>query len=71
MFGADAVEEMVGGAEGNRAGGEADARLDAAGAEMEALGYQAVVLPSTSPAHAGMTFEEKLARWRAALDTAA
>lgn len=39
--------------------------------EMEALGYQAVVLPSTSPAHAGMTFEEKLARWRAALDTAA
>lgn len=39
--------------------------------EMEALGYEAVVLPSTSPAHAGMTFEEKLARWRAALDTAA
>jgi TDG/mug DNA glycosylase family protein len=39
--------------------------------ETEALGYQAVVLPSTSPAHAGMTFEEKLARWRAALDTAA
>jgi hypoxanthine-DNA glycosylase len=35
--------------------------------EMEALGYEAVVLPSTSPAHAGMTFEEKLARWRAAL----
>jgi len=26
-----------------------------------------VVLPSTSPAHAGMPFEEKLARWRAAL----
>ena len=35
--------------------------------EMEALGYDAVVLPSTSPAHAGMRFEEKLARWRAAL----
>lgn len=35
--------------------------------EMEALGYEAVVLPSTSPAHAGMTFEQKLARWRAAL----
>lgn len=35
--------------------------------EMEALGYEAVVLPSTSPAHAGMRFEEKLARWRAAL----
>ena len=25
------------------------------------------ILPSTSPAHAGMKFEEKLARWRAAL----
>ncbi|MBI5898897.1 MAG: DNA-deoxyinosine glycosylase [Rhodocyclales bacterium] len=37
--------------------------------EMEALGYEAVVLPSTSPAHAGMSFEEKLARWRAALHT--
>jgi G:T/U-mismatch repair DNA glycosylase len=36
---------------------------------MEALGYEAVVLPSTSPAHAGMTFEEKLARWRATLQT--
>lgn len=35
--------------------------------EMEVLGYEAVVLPSTSPAHAGMRFEEKLARWRAAL----
>lgn len=39
--------------------------------EMEALGCEAVVLPSTSPAHAGMRFEEKLVRWRAALDTAA
>ena len=35
--------------------------------EVEALGYQAVVLPSTSPAHAGMRFEEKLARWLEAL----
>ena len=35
--------------------------------EMEGLGYDAVVLPSTSPAHAGMRFEDKLARWRAGL----
>ena len=35
--------------------------------EVEALGFEAMVLPSTSPAHAGMTFEQKLARWRAAL----
>ncbi len=35
--------------------------------EVEAMGFEAVVLPSTSPAYAGMTFEEKLVRWRAAL----
>jgi hypoxanthine-DNA glycosylase len=35
--------------------------------EVEALGFAALVLPSTSPAHAGMDFEEKLALWRAAL----
>ncbi len=37
--------------------------------EMQALGYETRVLPSTSPAHAGMRFEEKLARWREALQT--
>lgn len=35
--------------------------------EAEALGYEAKVLPSTSPANAGMSFAEKLARWQAAL----
>ncbi len=35
--------------------------------EIEALGFEVVVLPSTSPAHAGMGFVEKLARWDAAL----
>ena len=37
--------------------------------EVEALGFEALILPSTSPAHAGMGFAEKLARWRAALQT--
>ena len=35
--------------------------------EVEAAGFDVVVLPSTSPANAGMRYEEKLARWREAL----
>lgn len=35
--------------------------------EVEAMGFAGLVLPSTSPAHAGMSFDEKLAHWRAAL----
>ncbi|MES2758238.1 MAG: DNA-deoxyinosine glycosylase [Pseudomonadota bacterium] len=32
--------------------------------EFEAAGYRTVVLPSTSPAHASLSFDFKLARWR-------
>lgn len=35
--------------------------------EVEALGFEALVLPSTSPANAGCSFERKLLAWRAAL----
>lgn len=35
--------------------------------EIAGLGFETRVLPSTSPAHAGMRFEEKLAEWRAGL----
>lgn len=35
--------------------------------EVEAMGFETEVLPSTSPAHAGMRFAEKLASWRAAM----
>jgi G:T/U-mismatch repair DNA glycosylase len=31
------------------------------------MGFEALILPSTSPAHAGMRFEEKLARWHRGL----
>ena len=39
--------------------------------EVEAMGFEVEVLPSTSPAHAGMSFEQKLARWREGLQIAA
>jgi hypoxanthine-DNA glycosylase len=33
--------------------------------QFAAQGYRTVVLPSSSPAHAALTFERKLAAWRA------
>ena len=39
--------------------------------DVEALGWEALILPSTSPAHAGMGFAEKAARWLAALQQGA
>jgi G:T/U-mismatch repair DNA glycosylase len=33
---------------------------------MQALGYQTTVLPSSSPAHASLGFEEKLRLWQQA-----
>lgn len=35
--------------------------------QFAAAGYATAVLPSSSPAHAGRSFEQKLALWRAAL----
>jgi double-stranded uracil-DNA glycosylase len=35
--------------------------------QLQALGYEAVVLPSTSPANASRSFERKLSALRAAL----
>jgi len=35
--------------------------------QLQALGYQTIVLPSTSPANASWNFERKLAAWRDAL----
>jgi double-stranded uracil-DNA glycosylase len=36
--------------------------------DLRPSGLELLVLPSTSPAFAAMSFEDKLARWRAALD---
>jgi hypoxanthine-DNA glycosylase len=36
--------------------------------QFEQAGYRTVVLPSSSPAHMAMTFEQKLAVWRRLLD---
>ena len=38
--------------------------------DFEAAGYRTAILPSSSPAHAGRTFEQKLALWRAAFEAA-
>ena len=37
------------------------------GGSLAALGYEVLVLPSTSPANAGWSFERKLEAWRDAL----
>jgi hypoxanthine-DNA glycosylase len=39
--------------------------------QFEQAGYRAVVLPSSSPAHMAMTFEQKLAVWRQLVDDSA
>ncbi|HTY03290.1 MAG TPA: DNA-deoxyinosine glycosylase [Rhodocyclaceae bacterium] len=36
--------------------------------QLTALGFETVILPSTSPANAGWSFERKLAAWREALE---
>ena len=36
--------------------------------QLAALGYETIILPSTSPANAGWSFERKLVAWREALD---
>lgn len=38
--------------------------------QFAAAGYRTLVLPSTSPAYASLTFEQKLAQWRALLQPA-
>jgi hypoxanthine-DNA glycosylase len=37
--------------------------------QFAAAGYRTVVLPSSSPAHMALSFEQKLADWRALVDT--
>lgn len=37
--------------------------------QFEQAGYRSVVLPSSSPAHMAMTFEQKLAVWRRLVDS--
>jgi hypoxanthine-DNA glycosylase len=37
-------------------------------AQFEQAGYRSVVLPSSSPAHMALSFEQKLARWRSLVD---
>jgi hypoxanthine-DNA glycosylase len=48
-------------------GTAADLFRRGAGTDRLARDLALVILPSTSPAHAGMPFEAKLARWRAVL----